>query len=112
MTKIVKKNSPASSCCEPGFSQVFNNQLFKALSDSSRVAVLMRLVDLGNEKTVTEIAACCPQSLSVVSRHLKALKDSGILSAQKKGKEVIYSFRNVEVAQELRKLADYLEHCC
>ncbi|MDX1695728.1 MAG: metalloregulator ArsR/SmtB family transcription factor [Ketobacteraceae bacterium] len=96
----------------PDFSELLDSQFFKALSDGSRLSVLMQLIRIGNGKTVTDIAACCPQSISVVSRHLKTLKESGIVSAEKQGKEVLYRFRNREVAAQLRRLADLLENCC
>ncbi|MCG8672775.1 MAG: metalloregulator ArsR/SmtB family transcription factor [Pseudomonadales bacterium] len=99
-------------CCSSTINEMFDSQFFKALADGSRLAVLMQLAAIGNEKTVTEIAACCPQSISVVSRHLKMLKESGILSAQKHGKEVVYRFENKEVANQLRRLADAVENCC
>ena len=91
---------------------LLDSQFFKALSDSSRLSVLVQLASLGNGKTVTEIAACCPQSISVVSRHLKILKESGIVKADKQGKAVTYTFLNREVAAQLRKLANALECCC
>ena len=112
MTDIDKQDQAAPSCAVSQISEVFDSQFFKALSDSSRLAILLQLVVIGNNKTVTEIAECCPQSISVVSRHLKMLKESGILDAEKQGKEVIYRFKNKEVAQQLRVLADAIENCC
>ncbi|MCG8314491.1 MAG: metalloregulator ArsR/SmtB family transcription factor [Pseudomonadales bacterium] len=102
----------AKACCDINLTEQLDSEFFKALGDASRLAVLLQLTAIGNCKTVSEIAACCPQSISVVSRHLKVLKDSGILSAEKHGKEVIYTFRNKEVAQQLRLLADAIENCC
>ena len=100
------------ACCASPIDELLDSQFFKALSDSSRLSVLSRLAAVGNHKTVTEIAACCPQSMSVVSRHLKVLKESGIVQAEKQGKEVFYSFRNKAVAAQLRQLADTIETCC
>lgn len=89
-----------------------DSEFFKALADSSRLSLLMSLAKGEREQTVTQIAACCPLSLSVVSRHLKTLKDCGILAMNKRGKEVYYTLRTHEVAQQLRALADALESCC
>lgn len=89
-----------------------DSEFFKALADSSRLSLLMTLARGEREQTVTQIAECCPLSLSVVSRHLKILKDCGILAMNKRGKEVYYTVRTREVAQQLRALANALEKCC
>ena len=89
-----------------------DSEFFKALADSSRLSLLMALARGEREQTVTQIAECCPLSLSVVSRHLKILKECGILAMNKRGKEVYYTVRTHEVAQQLRALANALENCC
>ncbi len=48
----------------------------------------------------------------MVSRHLAMLRDAGILSAEKRGKEVYYTVRCEEVVGLLRRIADALEACC
>jgi DNA-binding transcriptional ArsR family regulator len=50
--------------------------------------------------------------LSVVSRHLGILKKSGVLKAEKKGKEVFYSINSKELVKSLRSIADFIENCC
>jgi len=62
--------------------------------------------------TVSEIADCCEIDISVVSRHLAILRDAGVLSARKCGKNVYYSVRYEELATTLRALADAFEACC
>ncbi|MDX5297868.1 MAG: metalloregulator ArsR/SmtB family transcription factor [Gammaproteobacteria bacterium] len=93
-------------------SGMLNTDFFKALADGSRLKLLLSLASCSREQTVSQIAECCPLSLSVVSRHLKMLKDGGILAAEKRGKEVVYWLRAKEVASQLRALADALENCC
>ncbi|MDJ0766719.1 MAG: metalloregulator ArsR/SmtB family transcription factor [Myxococcota bacterium] len=102
------KNTP---CCY-GLSEWLSPDLFKALSDPNRVTMLARIAEEKREQTVTEIAGCCPVDMSVVSRHLRILRDAGILSAQKRGKEVYYSVRVDDFVRLLRNLADALEACC
>lgn len=106
MTQICN-NSP---CCDLG--QLIDPGLFKALCEPMRVGLLARLTQMPQPATVTQIAACCPVDLSVVSRHLAMLRDSGILRAQKKGKEVYYSVKYHELAATLRTMADAIERCC
>lgn len=62
--------------------------------------------------SVSDVAGCCPVSLSVVSRHLAQLRESGVVEARRDGKQVIYRLRAAEVARGLRALADALEACC
>jgi len=87
-------------------------EFFGALCDPSRLLVLARLLELRRPSTVGEIAACCPTSLSVVSRHLSRLRSAGIIESEKRGREVYYRVRGADVARTLRSMADAMEHCC
>ena len=81
---------------------MLDHRLFKALCDPSRLGILCRVAQRRSESTVSEVAACCPTNISVVSRHLAMLRDAGILHAEKRGKEVYYSVRCSELAATLR----------
>ncbi len=85
---------------------------FKALGDPNRVALLVRLAEIGRPCTVSQAAGCCPTDISVVSRHLALLRDAGILKAEKRGREVYYSVRYAELVAALRRIADAVEGCC
>ncbi|HUU83726.1 MAG TPA: metalloregulator ArsR/SmtB family transcription factor [Phycisphaerae bacterium] len=87
-------------------------RFFKALCDPNRIALLRRLAECGRPCTVTEMSECCPACVSVVSRHLAMLKEAGILTAEKRGKEVYYSVRSPDLATRLRDMADAIEGCC
>ncbi len=87
-------------------------EFFGALCDPSRLLVLARLVESGRPSTVGEIAACCPTSLSAVSRHLSRLRSAGIIESEKRGREVYYRVRGAAVARTLRSMANAIEHCC
>lgn len=86
--------------------------LFRALADANRVALLARLADCGRPCTVGEIACCVPIDLSVVSRHLRQLRDAGVLHAERCGKEVYYEVKYGELVRTLRAMADAIETCC
>lgn len=103
-------NISGSSCC--GLSDALNPLLFKALCEPMRIGLLVRLSQMPQPATVSQIASCCPIDLSVVSRHLAVLRDCGILKAEKRGKEVWYSVRYYELAAKLREMADALDACC
>jgi ArsR family transcriptional regulator len=99
------------NCCD-GLIGYLPPDLFKALSDPSRIAILARMATACREQTVSEVADCCPVDLSVVSRHLRTLREAGVLASEKRGKAVYYQVRFHEVAALLRNLADALEACC
>ncbi len=108
-SKAVVMNEP--SCCA-GLSQWLKPAFFKALADPNRASILEFLAQDGSERSVSEVARCCPVDLSVVSRHLGVLRNAGIVEAEKRGKEVIYRLRVAELISMLRGLADALEECC
>lgn len=86
--------------------------LFRALGDPTRLAILVALAARPDERSVSELGLCCPVDLSVVSRHLRTLRDAGVVEARREGKEVRYRVRFGALATELRGLADALEACC
>ena len=73
---------------------------------------MAQLASAGEGQTVSDVARCCPVDLSVVSRHLKILRQAGICEATKQGKEVHYRIRVKELAAVLRNIAAALEDCC
>jgi DNA-binding transcriptional ArsR family regulator len=84
---------------------------FQALQDPTRLAILLHLLEQPGLHTVTDIASSCTVSLSVVSRHLRQLSESGILRRNRSGKEVFYSVNREGVVDTLRRIADAIESC-
>ena len=91
--------------------QALPAELFKALADPRRVAILVRVATSNEPCCVGEVAACCPTDFSVVSRHLAQLRDAGILTAVKRGRQVYYSVQGADLAASLRAVADALDRC-
>jgi DNA-binding transcriptional ArsR family regulator len=58
------------------------------------------------------VACCTPIDISVVSRHLATLRDAGVLSSEKRGKEVYYTVRGNALVESLRAIANEIEECC
>lgn len=81
-------------------------EIFKALSEESRLRILALLLD--NEMCVCEIEACLNMTQSNASRHLTALKNSGILESYKKAQWTYYKI-NEKFAVEHNGLWDYLK---
>ena len=76
---------------------------FSALADETRC----RLVDLLREgpRAVHELAAVFEISRPAISRHLRLLKDAGLVEEQRRGRENIYSLRR----RQLKALSAWLE---
>jgi DNA-binding transcriptional ArsR family regulator len=106
MTQMSNRRRPARRPSLPSAA------FFRALSDPNRLALFARLLTCGRACTVSELNACCPVDLSVVSRHLAILRDAGVLTARKRGKEVHYEVNRDCVAEMLRSTADAVESCC
>lgn len=98
--------------CSLDLSSLLPPDFFKALADPSRLEILCRLAMGREAQTVSEVASCCPQSISVVSRHLGSLRDAGIVRCTKRGREVRCEVAFDVVVRTLRDLADALEACC
>ena len=97
--------------CTSTLESQFDPELFRALGDETRLALVARLARASRPMTVTEAAGCCGVHLSGVSRHLAALRKAGIVEARKEGREVRYSLDCGALALLLRELANALEAC-
>src|SRR5947209_13432200 len=76
---------------------------FEALGDEHRREIL-RLLSAG-DKPVGQIAAALPISRPAVSRHLRLLKEAGLVAEEARGTSRIYHLRE----EGLRAVQDYLE---
>jgi DNA-binding transcriptional ArsR family regulator len=75
--------------------QRFKAQVFHSLSDPDRLEILEFLRD--GEKCVCEIVPHLSLIQPVVSRHLKILKDAGIIRCRKDGTKRMYSIVDARV---------------
>ena len=108
-------NDPRESgCCRkesPRLTGLLSPELFKALAEPNRLAILLELAARGCACTVSDIGRCCPRDLSVVSRHLTKLREAGIVKAERRGKEIHYSL-TTRLPVILREIADAWDACC
>tara|TARA_B100000609_G_C17221517_1_gene440403 strand:- start:7282 stop:8025 length:744 start_codon:yes stop_codon:yes gene_type:complete len=66
-------------------------EIFKALSDKTRLRILKILVSLPREEAcLCELTEALQEPESNVSRHLKALRHSGLLQAEKEGRWIYH----------------------
>ena len=98
-------------CCQT-LEQWLAPETFKALAEPSRAALLIHMAGGDGPHTVGSLAAHLPIDVSVVSRHLRVLREVGVVRAEKHGKEVRLHLDCGDLIRMLRNLADALESCC
>lgn len=80
--------------------------MLKAIAHPMRIAILSHLED-GNKLTVTEIHRLLNIEQSTTSHHLGILKDKGVLSSQREGKNTYYFLKH----DSLRNIVDCVSRC-
>jgi ArsR family transcriptional regulator, arsenate/arsenite/antimonite-responsive transcriptional repressor len=81
-------------------------ELFHALSDETRLALLERLRD--GEQCVCELTDAMKAGQSRLSFHLKVLKDAGLVEDRREGRWMYYSL-NAQGIEELEELVGSLK---
>lgn len=74
----------------------------KVLSDINRIKILGLLLR-DKELCVCELCDTLNLSQPLISRHLKQMKESGVITSKQEGKWVIYSLSNTQ---------DHIMKCC
>lgn len=69
----------------------------KALSDETRQSILKMLQ--GGEKSVGEIVGAFKISQPTISHHLNVLKNVGLVTSRKQGKQIFYSINQENVEE-------------
>jgi len=77
--------------------------LFSALADPTRCRVVEMLHE--RPRPVHDLAAAFDISRPAISRHLKVLKDAGLVVEEKAGRENVYSLQRAQ----LKPMQDWLE---
>ncbi len=78
-----------------------------ALADSSRILLLYALSE--HPYTVNDLAECVGISQPAASRHLKTLKERGLVRANRQGASVEYSLGDTRLIQALDLLREVLK---
>jgi DNA-binding transcriptional ArsR family regulator len=79
--------------------------LMKTLADPTRRAVYERILQNG-EATVGELVKRSHVSQPAISQHVRALRDAGLVSEERKGRQVFYR----PLPEGLAPLVDWIAH--
>ncbi len=79
--------------------------VYTAIGDPTRRALLLRMADEG-EKSVTELLEPFSISQPAISKHLRILRDAGLVRRRKEGRMRLYRAD----ARRLRQVHDWVSH--
>ena len=82
-------------------------RVFAALGDEHRQRILL-IFEPGERLNVGQIVAVSTLSRSAVSHHLKILRESGVLTSEKVGKEVYFRVNRAPLERALNDVLAYL----
>jgi ArsR family transcriptional regulator len=83
-------------------------QVFTALGDEHRQRILL-MFQTNEELTIKDIAEQVPLSRTAVTHHIRALRESGVLTAEKRGKEVYLRPDPKRVLDAIEALRSYIK---
>jgi ArsR family transcriptional regulator, arsenate/arsenite/antimonite-responsive transcriptional repressor len=83
------------------------SKVFAALGDEHRQRILL-LFDKGEHLNVGQIAEVSTLTRSTVSHHLKILREAGVLSTEKLGKEVWFWINRPYLEEVFENVQSYL----
>ena len=87
-------------------------KFLRCIGEATRLRILKHLID--GEKCVNEIISCTGKEQSLVSHHLKSLKDCNIVLATQKAQKIYYKLadpRLVEIILRSESLVKELPLC-
>jgi len=79
--------------------------VMKALSDENRLAILLAVAQ--RQRSVSELTAATGLAQTLVSHHLKSLRDNGLVAVTARGRSNVYSLCCAAVAEPLDLLAAF-----
>lgn len=82
-----------------------NADVYAAIADPTRRTLLLRLAEEG-EKNVSELRQPLSISQPAVSKHLRILREAGLVRSRKEGRLKLYAIH----AQRLREVHDWVRH--
>jgi len=83
-------------------------ELFRAMSDASRVLIIAALLD--GPLNVQSLAQVAGISESGASHHLRSLRQMRVVSARRQGQRVYYSIHDEHIADLFRRGVEHILH--
>jgi ArsR family transcriptional regulator len=77
--------------------------IYRAFSNQNRVKLILCL---SKAKNVTDLLSLCNLSQSALSQHLKVLKDEGVATCKRDGKNQVYSIKDKKVINVAKLLLE------
>jgi DNA-binding transcriptional ArsR family regulator len=82
--------------------------IIQALATPSRIRILSALAQ--GPRSVSELTAQLDMEQPAVSQQLRVLRDSGLVTGERRGRRVIYTLHDRHVAKLLRQALAHAEH--
>jgi DNA-binding transcriptional ArsR family regulator len=79
--------------------QILHAEICAAMADPTRIAILYELAE--GPRNVSEIVHALALNQTTASRHLRFLRDRGMVVAERSGQNVVYSLADSRVIQAL-----------
>ena len=99
-TEVLLKGMPKTEVFDK------SSETFALISDSTRLKILWLLCH--TEECVANIAAAIEMSSPAVSHHLRVLKQAGLLTHRRQGKEAYYTLADTDEARLVHHIVDIL----
>ncbi|MGK3647184.1 ArsR/SmtB family transcription factor [Pseudarthrobacter enclensis] len=80
----------------------------RMLAEPTRLHLLWQLTD--GPKSVTELATSSTAPRTVISQHLAKLRLTGLVSARRDGRNVIYSLHDGHLIRMVREIINHADH--
>lgn len=87
-----------------------DSDFLKALGEPVRVRILKILLS-GGACDVSTIAEHLPQERSVISRHLKVLRDAGLVTVRRDGRRRVYALIPSAFVSRLESILESAKRC-
>jgi len=84
----------------------FHANICQALADTTRISILYELAE--GRKNVSELVEALGSPQGTVSRHLKVLREQGMVNSERDGVNVYYSLADRRIIQALDLLREVM----
>ncbi|AWR96735.1 metalloregulator ArsR/SmtB family transcription factor [Acidianus sulfidivorans JP7] len=81
--------------------------LFSALSDKTRLEIVLLLMNKENGLTVQDISKSLNKSQSLISHHLACLRNCGVVKVEKRGKFSVYIIYDTHVKDIIKNAIEH-----